>query len=98
MLFHDPEVPAGYQDADIEQAAFEAEGQRLARFRQRGTCTHGWLLGGGRSIYSAADIARTRAQGNFPNRPTAEGVTDQASIPADRELCLHCGVLLVPER
>lgn len=98
MLFHDPEVPAGYQDADIEQAAFEAEGRRLAALRARGVCSHGHRMGGGIAVYSAEDIARSRARGKFPDRPTADGVTGQASIPAGQDLCLDCGSLVAAWR
>lgn len=31
MLGYDPELPAGFQDADLEQAAFEAESDRYWR-------------------------------------------------------------------
>ena len=42
---YDPEVPAGYQDADIEMAQYEAEGARYAALRRRGICTHGSCQG-----------------------------------------------------
>ena len=42
---YDPELPAGFQDADIEQAEFEAEGRRLAALKRRGVCTHGSAVG-----------------------------------------------------
>jgi hypothetical protein len=92
---YDPEVPAGYQDADIEQAEFEAAGRRLAALRRRGICTHGWRLG--RRVpacYTAADIEQMRRQGNFPERPTDPRVSDQASIPEGLDLCTHCGELV----
>ena len=38
--YHDPEVPAGYQDADIEQAELEAEGERIAALKRSGVCVH----------------------------------------------------------
>jgi hypothetical protein len=38
---HDPELPAGYQSADIEQAELERQGRRSAELRRRGVCTHG---------------------------------------------------------
>lgn len=39
-MSYDEELPAGFQDADIEQAEFEAEGNRIAALRRRGVCTH----------------------------------------------------------
>lgn len=42
----DPEVPAGYQDADIEQAELEAQAAEIAADRARGVCRHGWFQGG----------------------------------------------------
>ena len=39
------DIPAGYRDADIEQAEFEAEGRRESQLRKRGICTHGWYQG-----------------------------------------------------
>lgn len=42
---YDPEVPAGFQDADFEQREMEAEGNRLARLERAGICTHGSVVG-----------------------------------------------------
>lgn len=39
-MFHDPELPAGYQDADIEMAELEAAGARIAQWRRSGGCAH----------------------------------------------------------
>lgn len=58
---HDPEVPAGFQDADIEQAQFERAGARLRVLKRRGICAHGWVCGLG-------------ADGK-PHYPEAEGLT-----------------------
>lgn len=41
----DPEVPASFQDADIEMAAAHAEGNRIARLHAAGVCTHGSVQG-----------------------------------------------------
>lgn len=41
-MTYDPEVPAGYQDADLEQAAYEAQAQAIADARRQGICVHGW--------------------------------------------------------
>lgn len=57
-LGYDPEVPAGYQDADIEQARYEAESARAAADRAAGVCHHGAL-----AEYSAA-----------PSYPEQEGL------------------------
>jgi hypothetical protein len=44
-LSHDPEIPAGYQDADLLQADLEAAGRHIARLQARGICTHGSVIG-----------------------------------------------------
>jgi hypothetical protein len=36
------DVPRGYTDADIEQAAWEDIGNRAAHARSQGICLHGW--------------------------------------------------------
>ena len=43
---YDPELPAGYQDADFEMRELEARGNRAARLRAKGICTHGHVQGG----------------------------------------------------
>ena len=45
MFDYDPEVPAGYQDADIEMAELEARARATAARRARGICDHGWIQG-----------------------------------------------------
>ena len=45
MIDHDPEVPAGFQDADLEQAELEARAREVATLRRRGICSHGWVHG-----------------------------------------------------
>lgn len=56
MYYHDPEIPAGYQDADLEQAEFERQSREFdARMRKMRilrangelraaaqACTHSW--------------------------------------------------------
>ncbi len=39
-MFYDPEVPAGFQDADIEMAELEAMGNLIHRLNAKGICTH----------------------------------------------------------
>lgn len=96
MYDHDPELPAGYQDADIEQAGFEAEGRRLAALRRRGICTHGPGLGHrSPSFYSAEQVAAMLAQGRFGNR--AGFVGEQSDIGAGRVLCTDCGEVRADE-
>jgi len=41
----DPELPAGFSDADMEQAELEETGRTLARIRKAGKCAHGWRRG-----------------------------------------------------
>lgn len=43
---HDPELPAGYQDADFITASLEREAKRIADMRKRGICDHGWIKQG----------------------------------------------------
>lgn len=45
---YDPEVPAGFQEADFEMAALEEAAARSAALRRRGICDHGWCQGLGR--------------------------------------------------
>lgn len=45
MFGYDEELPAGFQDADIEQAAFEAESARYAALERKGICTHSSRVG-----------------------------------------------------
>lgn len=45
MFDHDPELPAGYQDADIEMAELEEAARYHAAMRRAGRCTHGWCQG-----------------------------------------------------
>lgn len=39
---YDPELPAGFRDADFEMRDLEAAGRRSARLRRKGLCDHGW--------------------------------------------------------
>ena len=45
MFDFDPEVPAGYQDADIEMAELEAAARYHSAERAAGRCTHPWVQG-----------------------------------------------------
>jgi hypothetical protein len=45
MYDFDDDVPAGYTDADLLQAEFEAEGDRLAAIERTGVCTHSGTQG-----------------------------------------------------
>jgi hypothetical protein len=40
---YDPELPAGFQDADFEMRDLDAAGDRARRLMKRGICAHGWL-------------------------------------------------------
>lgn len=92
---HDPDVPAGFQEADILQAQYEAEGRRLAELHRRGVCTHGWMLGRGNIDRSRDDIdAEHRRAGRFPDRPLDPRVTCQSAIPQGQCVCLDCGELI----
>ena len=42
---YDPEVPAGYQEADIEMAELEEAARYHAAMRKAGKCTHTWVQG-----------------------------------------------------
>ena len=77
-------------DADIEMAAFEAEGRRISALHKRGICTHGAGLGyKAPAIYSADDIAGMLAKARFGNRGGFTG--DQAAIGKGNILCTDCG-------
>lgn len=91
----DEEVPAGYQDADLEQAAFEEEGRRLAALHKRGICTHGWQLGGSAVVNrTRAEIEEDRQRGQFPDRPTDASLSCQNDISKGKCLCLDCGIIV----
>jgi hypothetical protein len=87
---HDPEIPAGFQDADLEQASCEEQSRQAAADRRRGICHHGWMLGGGGG-QSLPEIEADRRRGSFPDRPTDGRIQSSEDIPAGSVLCLDCG-------
>lgn len=42
---YDPELPAGFQDADFEMREMEEIGDAIAAARKAGRCTHGSAVG-----------------------------------------------------
>ena len=44
-MSYDPELPAGFQDADFEMRDLEAAAARDTALKARGICTHGWVQG-----------------------------------------------------
>lgn len=89
---YDPEVPAGFQEADILQAQYEAESRQYMRDIANGICHHSSQLGHkDPAFYDADDISAMRAKGYFPDRPTDPHVTDQSTIPVGHCLCVDCG-------
>lgn len=42
---YDPELPAGFQDADFEMRELEYEGNAIARGRKAGRCQHTSVVG-----------------------------------------------------
>ena len=42
MFGHDDELPAGFQDADLEMRELTEAANRAARLRARGICDHVW--------------------------------------------------------
>ena len=92
MFGYDPEVPAGFQDADILQAQYERESAEARRDRERGICNHSWGQGWrepdcGHPPLTEAEVAESRKRGDFPDRPTER-------LPRKGEvLCLDCGVI-----
>jgi hypothetical protein len=92
-MFYDEELPAGFQDADIEQAEFEAESARIAALERQGHCQHGHRLGRKvPSFYSAADIAAMLK--DEPLLSEAPFAGEQSDIPEGQDLCLGCGELV----
>ena len=43
-MYYDPELPNGFQDADIEMDSLTTAANRAAALAKRGICTHGWLF------------------------------------------------------
>ena len=41
-MSYDPEMPAGFQDADFEMRDLEEAANRSAALRKAGHCDHGW--------------------------------------------------------
>lgn len=89
---YDPEVPAGYQDADLLQAQYEEESREAARLHRQGICTHGWMQGvaSDGTWPSEAALDALRAKGKFPGRGT-----DYAKPATGMVLCLECGSHIV---
>jgi len=87
-MCYDPEVPAGYQEADLLQAQYEAESAAFVRRREQGVCTHGWMQGMPENgpWPSRDSIETDRLRGHFPNRPT-----NYAQPEPGYCLCLDCG-------
>jgi hypothetical protein len=91
MYYYDEE--AVYQDADILQAQYEAEGRALDRDRAKGICHHGSRLG--RKVpafYDADDVHAMLLKGHFKNREGFDG--SQSDIPEGKDLCTECGALV----
>ncbi len=44
-MYRDPELPAGFQNADFEMRELEEMGNREAKAKQQGKCAHGWRQG-----------------------------------------------------
>lgn len=62
MNAFDDDTPAGYRDADLEQAHYEAMGRTLARLQKRGICAHGWTQGPpGKPVLTCLDCGATFA-------------------------------------
>jgi hypothetical protein len=88
---YDPEVPAGYQDADILQRQYEEEGRALAADKRRGICHHGWLLGAGHSHTDEEVLAERERAGDFPQRNRNSHLHE---LQAGEALCLDCGEIV----
>jgi hypothetical protein len=91
--FYDEELPAGYQEADMLQASYEAESREFDRERAQGHCHHNARLGRRvPSFYEASDVAAMLAAGHFANRGGFTGA--QSDIPEGQDLCTECGELV----
>ena len=44
-MYRDPELPAGFQDADFEMRDLQSVASRVSKLRKRGICVHGWTQG-----------------------------------------------------
>lgn len=93
---YDPEVPAGFQEADFEMAALEEKAARSRALAREGICAHGWWQGKGNVNMTRGGLAQWRANANvrFPDREIDPAFIDTDSMPAGRAVCLHCGQLV----
>lgn len=87
---YDPEVPAGYQEADILQSQYEAESRQYREDVKRGICHHSWMLGGGHA-YSDEQVLDMREKGDFPERNRNSHLHD---LQPGEMLCLDCGAIV----
>ena len=72
-MYHDDELPNGFQDADIEMAALIDAGDRAAALEKQGICTHGWLFA------PAVGEAHCKECGQvFPNAQAAHAAAAEA--------------------
>lgn len=96
-MIHDPEVPAGFQEADILQSQYEVESAAYRADIAKGICHHSWILGRApdpKFNATREEILRDRQRGEFPDRPTDESIKVQTDIPQGLFLCLDCGILI----
>jgi hypothetical protein len=71
-------------DADLEMAELEAEGNRIAALRARGVCTHGWTQG--------ARGANDPTLRGTPERMAPDAPPLEQRVTDGYVRCLHCGV------
>ena len=71
-MYHDPELPGGFQDADIEMAALTAAGDRAATLADQGICTHGWLFA---PPFGQANATNAASHSQMPLTPAPKVIT-----------------------
>ena len=88
MFGYDPEVPAGFQDADIEQYEMEQIGNRIAALNRAGKCTHESRIGlsaTGEIFYPVQELLQP---GQVACRGCDRIATDE-ELDREREALIH---------
>lgn len=83
-FYYDEELPAGYQEADLQMAEYQDEARRHAALRAQGICTHSSWIG-------------KDHDGNGP-LPGGDYYPEQAGLkPGEQRCTAGCGAVFASE-